>query len=164
MLKLDTAKTADLEIVEGNDPNAVQKSEELVTQIIPVRHANVTQLLSNLQLLLPTTAALTANASANSLVLVASKTDVRRMLKIISALDSAIAHVSTIKVLPLRYGDAKQLASALQQLFAPQRPRARRRPNSAVRPRQGFGHGRKRPGRLWNTSRVRPRGQRRCRR
>ncbi len=73
----------------------------MVTQIIPVKYANVTQLVPNLELLLPTTATLSANESANSLILVATKTDIKRMLKIISALDTSIASVSSIRVIPL---------------------------------------------------------------
>ena len=65
------------------------------------------------------TATLTANESASSLILVATKTDIKRMLKIISALDTSIASVSTIRVLPLKYADAKETATLITQLFAP---------------------------------------------
>ncbi len=116
----DTAKTKDLEIVQGNDPDAVEKSNEVVTQIIPVRYATVGQLVSNLELLLPSTATLTANESANSLILVATKTDIKRMLKIIAALDTSIASVSTIRVIPLNYADAKETATLITQLFGSQ--------------------------------------------
>lgn len=116
----DTAKTKDLEIVQGNDPETVEKSNEVVTQIIPVRYASVSQLVPNLELLLPSTATLTANESANSLILVATKTDIKRMLKIISALDTSIASVSTIRVLPLKYADAKETATLITQLFSSQ--------------------------------------------
>jgi type II secretory pathway component GspD/PulD (secretin) len=118
VVNLDRAKTADLEIVTGNDPDAVQKSDEMVTQIIPVRYANVGQLVNNLGPLLPASASLSVNESANALVLVSTRTDVRRMLKIISALDGAIARVSSIKVFPLHYADATELATMVQQLFA----------------------------------------------
>ena len=111
VVNLDRAKTADLEIVTGNDPDAVQKSDEMVTQIIPVRYANVSQLVNNLGPLLPASASLSVNESANALVLVSSRTDVQRMLKIISALDSAIARVSSIKVFPLHYAEAAELAT-----------------------------------------------------
>lgn len=118
VLSLDRAKTADLEIVTGNDPDAVRKSDEMVTQIIPVRYANVSQLVNNLGPLLPANASLSVNESANALILVSTRTDVRRMLKIISALDSSIARVSSIKVFPLHYADAKELATVVEQLFA----------------------------------------------
>jgi len=50
---------------------------------------------------------------------VATKTDVARMLKIISALDTSIASVSSIKVFLLRYADSKELATLVTQLFSP---------------------------------------------
>lgn len=120
IVSLDTAKTADLDIVSGSDPETVEKSDEVVTQIIPVRHANANQLMANLQILLPTSATLSVNESANTLILVATKTDIRRMLRIVNALDSSIASVSSIRVFPLQYADARQLATVVQQLFAPQ--------------------------------------------
>lgn len=120
IVTMDTAKTSDLEIVSGSDFNAVEKSAEVVTQIIPVRYANAAQLMANLQILLPTSATLSANESANTLILVATKTDIRRMLKVVTALDTSIASVSSIKVIKLDYADAKQLATEVQQLFAPQ--------------------------------------------
>ena len=82
-----------------------------MTQIIPVKYASVSQLVPNLELLLPTTATLSANESANSLILVATKTDIKRMLKIINALDTSIASVSSIRVIPLKYADAKDTAT-----------------------------------------------------
>jgi len=116
----DTAKTGDLPVEVGGNPEDVEKGSEVVTQIIPVKYANVSQLVPNLELLLPNTATLSANESANSLILVATKTDVKRMLKIISALDTSIASVSSIKVIPLKYADAKDTATLITTLFAPQ--------------------------------------------
>jgi type II secretory pathway component GspD/PulD (secretin) len=117
---IDSVKTADLEVAAGNNPEAVAKSDEVITQVIPVHYANAAQLANNLPLLLPSSASLSANESANSLVLVASKTAIKRMLRIVKALDTSMAAVSSIKVFPLRYADAKQLASVIQQLFSTQ--------------------------------------------
>lgn len=119
IIELDNAKSADLDIVVGSDPEQVEKSEELVTQVIPVRYANASQLVNNLQVLLPTSASLTANESANTLILVSSRTDVKRMLKVVRAMDTALASVSSVRVFPLRHADATQLATVVQQLFAP---------------------------------------------
>jgi type II secretory pathway component GspD/PulD (secretin) len=120
IVSMENIKTSDLDINNGNKWEDVDKSDEVVTQIIPVRYASATQLMNNLQILLPTSATLSVNESANSLILVATKRDIRRMLKIVSSLDSSIANVSTIKVFVLRYADAKQLATEIQQLFTPQ--------------------------------------------
>jgi general secretion pathway protein D len=120
IISMESAKTSDIDVVSGNKWQDVEDSDEVVSQIIPVRYANATQLMNNLQVLLPTSANLTVNESANSLILVATKRDIRRMLKIVTALDTSIANVSSIKVFPLRYADAKQLATVVQQLFSPQ--------------------------------------------
>lgn len=118
VVSLESSKTSDLEVVTGSDPAGVEKSDRVVTQIIPVRYAAASQLLNNLQALLPTTATLSVNESANSLILVATQTQIRRMLRIISAVDTSLARVTVIRVVPLRYADAKQLASVIQQLFS----------------------------------------------
>jgi general secretion pathway protein D len=120
VVSLRDAKASDLDVVIGNNPDAVQKSDEMVTQIIPVVYASASQLVNNLQPLLPSSASLSVNESANSLILVATKTDVRRMLEIIAALDNAIARVSSIKIYPLHYADATAIAAVVQQLFSPQ--------------------------------------------
>jgi len=120
IVSLESAKTSDLDINTGDKWEDVEKGDEVVTQIIPVRYANATQLMNNLQVLLPTTDSISVNESANSIILVATKTDIRRMLRIVRALDTSIASVSSIKVFPLRYADAKDLATVVQQLFSPQ--------------------------------------------
>jgi general secretion pathway protein D len=120
VVSLESAKTSDLEVVSGNDPQTVEKSDEVVTQIVPIRYANAAQLINNLQVLLPSNASISSNEGANSLILVATKTDIRRMLRIIRALDNSIVTVSSTRIFPVRYADAKQLATVVQQLFTSQ--------------------------------------------
>lgn len=119
ILALDTAKTSsELPVVTGVEPDEVETSDEIETRIIPVHYANAAQLVPNLQVLLPTSANLMANESANTLILVATKSDIKRMLKIVQALDTSIATVSSIKVIPLQYSDAKDTAAMITQLFS----------------------------------------------
>jgi general secretion pathway protein D len=120
IISLDTANKEDTKIISGNNPDEAEGGDEVVTQIIPVRYASASQLVANLNMLLPTSATLTVNESANTLILVATKTDIKRMLKIIYALDTSIASVSTIKVIPLQYADAKDTATLITALFTPQ--------------------------------------------
>ncbi|PWU08645.1 MAG: hypothetical protein C5B50_29160 [Verrucomicrobia bacterium] len=119
IVDVGNVKTADLEITTPYSPDEIEASDEVVTAIIHIRYANAQQLMSNLEVLLPTSATLTANESANTLLMVATKTDIKRMLKIIDALDTSIASVSSIKVMPLKYADAKDTATLITQLFAP---------------------------------------------
>src|SRR5262249_37699666 len=121
IIALDSAKTSsELDVVTGNEPDEVEKSDEMETRIIPVRYASATQLVPNLEMLLPTSASLQANESANTLILVATRSDIKRMLKIVSALDNSMASASSIKVRPLLYADAKETANLITQLFTPQ--------------------------------------------
>jgi type II secretory pathway component GspD/PulD (secretin) len=120
IVAMEGVKTADTEIVVNTDPNEMEKGDEVQTQIIPVRYVTASQLVPNLELLLPTSATLSANESANTLILVATKTDIKRILRIVNALDNSMSSASSIKVRPLRFADAKETANLITQLFSQQ--------------------------------------------
>jgi type II secretory pathway component GspD/PulD (secretin) len=113
------AEKRDLPVMTGSNPAEIPRKDNLVTQILPVRYADVTKLIDNISPLLPTTAQITSNASSNAIVLTDTQTDIHRIAEIIRALDTSISGISTIHVYPLRYGDAKTLADVLTQLFSP---------------------------------------------
>src|SRR6185503_1233489 len=116
---LEEAKTKNIPVRSGNKPEDIPKSDEMITQIIPVQHANAAELAQNLTPLKPSYATLTANESGNALVLTGTQADARRIAEIVQALDTSIASVSQVRVFPLRYADAKELATAVKELFQP---------------------------------------------
>jgi general secretion pathway protein D len=122
IISRDDARTKDVPVRSGREPEEITKSEEMVTQIIPVRYASAAQLIQNLQPLIPSYArdSFTANESGNSLLLTATKTDVRRIVEIVKALDDSISSTSNLRVFPLKYADAKTLAAAIKELFTVQ--------------------------------------------
>jgi type II secretory pathway component GspD/PulD (secretin) len=122
IISREDARTKDIPVQSGNDPDEISRSEEMVTQVIPVRHANAAQLIQNLQPLLPAYArdSFSANESGNSLLLTATKTDVRRIVEIVKALDDSISATAGLKVFALKFADAKALATAIKELFTPQ--------------------------------------------
>ncbi|MGV3772918.1 MAG: secretin N-terminal domain-containing protein [Verrucomicrobiales bacterium] len=115
----DAAKTRDIPVRSGAEPEKIAKSDEMVTQIIPVRYASAEQLTRDLQPLLPTYATLTANQSGNALVLTDVQSNIRRMVEIVNALDTSISTHSMIKVFSLKFADAKELAASVKELFTP---------------------------------------------
>jgi general secretion pathway protein D len=117
IMSRDDAKKRNIPVMPGSNPEAIPKTDEMVTQIIPVRYANVSQLLKDLEPLKPSYATLTANDSANALVLTDTRANVRRMVEIVNALDTSVSSVSTVRVFPLKYADAKDLAAAVKELF-----------------------------------------------
>ncbi len=113
----DEAMKRDIPVVSGNIPANIPRNDEIVTQILPVRFINATQLVKDLTPLLPTSATMTANEGGNALVITDSQINIRRMAEIIQALDTAVASVSNVRVFSLQYSDSKALATVLSQLF-----------------------------------------------
>ena len=134
------AKTEDIPVRRGNEPKDIEKNDEMVTQIVPVRYANATQLTKDLLPLLPTGAEMTANESANALVITDTQANIRRMTEIVQALDTSISSISAVRVFPLKYADAKDLATAVKEVF--QNPNQQNNNNSINRIFNRLGGGR----------------------
>lgn len=103
----------------GTEPERIPATENVVTQILPVKFISAEQLIKNLEMLLPTSATLTANVGANALIITDTQVNIRRVAEILKALDTPVASVSAIKVFPLKYADAKAFTTVLKDLFAP---------------------------------------------
>ncbi|HOE95010.1 MAG TPA: secretin N-terminal domain-containing protein [Candidatus Sumerlaeota bacterium] len=130
----DDARARDIPVRQGNNPDAIERSDQMVTQIIPVRYAKATELVEDVQPLLPEWATLTANESSNALVLTDTQTGVRRIAEIIRALDQSISEISAVRVFNLRYADAKEVATMIQTLYQQQQAGA----NEGSRRREVF--------------------------
>ena len=120
ILKIVTRKDAqkkDLPVRQGSDPEQIPRKDEMVTQIMPLRYGEAAKLVENLQALLSENATISANESANSIILTDTQTNIRRIATIIKAIDTSVASISTIHVFPLRFADAKELATIVTQLF-----------------------------------------------
>ena len=113
----DDAQRYNLPVKKGSDPDEIPRNDQMVTQIIPVRHAEATSLVEDLQPLLPDEATLTANQSSNALVLTDRQASIHRIAEIITALDTSISSISTIRVFPLEFADAKELADVVKEIF-----------------------------------------------
>lgn len=116
----ESAKKRDIPVKSGSNPSNIPKTEEIVTQIIPIRFISASQLTQNLQSLLPSSSELTANEAGNALIMTDTQINIRRITEIIRALDTSIAGATTIKVFPLRFADSKELANVIKELFPAQ--------------------------------------------
>jgi len=113
----EDAKKRDIPIKIGGAFRDIPKNDEMVTQIIPVRNINVTQLARDLSTLVPSSASLVANEGGNSLVMTDTQVNIHRVAQIVSALDGQVSASASIRVFPLRYADAKALAATIKDLF-----------------------------------------------
>lgn len=108
-----------LPVKKGSNPEEIPATDQMVTQIIPVRYANAMQLIEDLQPLLVEEATLTANESSNALVLTDRQASIQRIAKIITALDTSISGISTIRVFSLQFADATELEEVIEDIFEP---------------------------------------------
>jgi general secretion pathway protein D len=113
------ARTMDLPVRSGSDPETIPRRDELVTQIIPVRYADAGKLIENIRPLLNEDVTLSANESSNAMVITDTLTNIRRIAEIIRALDTSIANISLIRVFPLEYAGAREVADVIREVFAP---------------------------------------------
>lgn len=120
VISQEDAKKRDIPVVSGSDPEQIPKKDEIVTQILPVRFINATQLATDLAPLIPSSATVTANQGGNALLITDTQTHIRRIAQIIKALDTSIASTYIIRVFALQYADAKSLAAAIKEVFASQ--------------------------------------------
>ena len=113
----EEAKKRNVPVHSGSNPANIPRTDQIVTQVIPVRYINAVQLTRDLQPLLPEKATLTANEGGNALVITDTQANIRRLAEIVNALDTAIASISTVRVFPLKHADAKTLATVIQEVF-----------------------------------------------
>lgn len=112
------AQKRDLPVQTGSDPEKIPRKDEVVTQILPLRYTEAAKLVENLRPLLAETANLSANESSNTILLTDTQTNIRRIAQIIRAIDTSLSSISSIRVYPLQFADAKELATVITQLFA----------------------------------------------
>jgi general secretion pathway protein D len=116
---LDDAKHADIPVRFGDDPSKIENTDELITQIIPVRSVDAVKLKTDLQPLVNTDADLTANAASNTLIITDTSANIRRVVEIVSGLDKQETEASDIRVKQLKYADATAAATLIMSIFSP---------------------------------------------
>lgn len=113
----DDAKTRNIPVRQGSDPAGIPNNDEIVTQIIPVRFVEVTQLIKDLQPLVSTATAMTANEAGNAIVITDTQANIRRVAEIIQAIDAGAEDVTEVEVFHLQYADPSEMATLLTSVF-----------------------------------------------
>lgn len=133
----DEAKKRDIPVVAGSEPEDIPKTDNIVTQVLPMHTLNAAQLAKDLSGLVPSTATLTPNEAGNAIVMTGTQTQIHHVAEIIKALDSS--SISSVRVFSLRYADAKTLASVIKDVFTPTTESTRDAVRSYFRMRFGGG-------------------------
>jgi general secretion pathway protein D len=117
LINRDEAKTHDIPVRLGGDPDSIPATDEIVTQIIPVRFIEVSHLVKDLQPLVTVRTTMTANESANSIVLTDTQSNIHRIARIIQAIDSGAKSLTVVKVFRLKNADPLETEDLLASLF-----------------------------------------------
>ncbi len=89
-------------------------SDELVTQIVPVKHVSATELVPILRPLMPQGGQLIAHAASNSLVISDRAGNVERLVGIIQRIDTVSD--AQVEMIPLAHANAAEMARTLTML------------------------------------------------
>ena len=114
----DEAKTKDIPVVLESDPDKIPKTDEMVTQIMPVRYIEVMQLIKDLQPLVATATTMTANEAGNSIIMTDTRANIHRVAEIIRAIDQGAEETTLVQVFKLDFADPTEMATLLTSLFA----------------------------------------------
>jgi len=90
------------------------KGEEIVTQVIAVKHVSAAQLVPILRPLVPPQGHLAAHAQTNTLIVADRVSNIRRLLRIVQKIDEPSS--SEIEVVPLQHASATEVVRILTSL------------------------------------------------
>ena len=117
VVTVEKAKQESLPVHSGGDPDAIVASDDMVTYVIPVKYVTARALGENLRTLIPEYASLEANEDGNALIITDTLANIKRLMKIVRALDTHMASVAEIRVFRLTNADARSAADMINTMF-----------------------------------------------
>jgi general secretion pathway protein D len=114
MVKIVQETTAQQDGSTGVNGLGARAADELVTEIVPVKHVSAAELVPILRPLMPQGGQLIAHASSNSLVVSDRAGNVQRLADIIQRIDTVSD--AEVEMIPLRHANAAELARTLTML------------------------------------------------
>ena len=111
------AKTRNIPVKTGNDPNAIPDNDEIATYIIPIRFVEARQLASDLSSFVSPQATIVANEAGNSIVVTDTQSNIRHLVQLIQAVDNSAEAETEIRVFHLRYANPTDVATELGSIF-----------------------------------------------
>jgi len=114
----DEIKIAGIPVMAGADPDKIPITDRIVTQIMPVRFVEASQLLKDLQPLVSIQTTMTANEAGNEILMTDTQANIHKVAEIIHAIDAGAEDFSMLKVFSLTNANPTEMADMLTQLFS----------------------------------------------
>lgn len=112
-----TAKTRNIPVKTGGDPESIPANDEIVTQIIPIRFVEAQQLVTDLTAFVSPQATIVANEAGNSIVITDTQANIRHFAELIKAVDGSAEGETEIRVFPLKFANPTDVATMLGSIF-----------------------------------------------
>ena len=117
IIPLDEAKTKPVRVQIGADPEQIESTDEMITQIMPIAYADASEMADNFKNLVPKSADMFADVTTNSLVITDTSSNIRRIALIVKQFDVEPAEMVKTMVFQLNYANATDLARTFTELF-----------------------------------------------
>lgn len=118
VMNLKDALTSNIPVRKGADPTAIPETDELFTQVIPLKGADAAQLKNELAAMINPDAPFTADVTSNSLMITDTSANIKRIVQIVSELDSSVIDSAEVKVFALKNATASATAKLITDVFA----------------------------------------------
>jgi general secretion pathway protein D len=117
IVRIEGARERAVPTIVGQRPDPTRVTDEIITQIVPLRYSSVADLSTLLRPLISARGTLIAHRETNVLIITDAASNIRRLLDIIRLVDVQVAQ-EELQIIPIRFADAADLANILNQLFA----------------------------------------------
>jgi general secretion pathway protein D len=129
------AAKRNLQVRIGSDPCEISKTDSLVTQIIPLTHADVTAVSEIIRPLLPKDAYMATYPKTNSILIADTSSNIHYIAEIIQTLDVE----EKVKIIPLKYASAKVLSEQITRIMEKSRAASAQTGGTRVTPQTEAG-------------------------
>jgi general secretion pathway protein D len=136
IVKIEGARERAVPTIIGSTADATRPDDEVITQIVSVRYASAVDLTTLLRPMISARGSLAAHRETNVLIVTDTAANVRRLLEIVRLVDVEVA-LEELQIIPIKFADANDLATILNQLYQTGRVRpggAPGAPGAAVPP------------------------------
>jgi len=111
------ARTRNIPVKMGNNPELIANNEEMTTWIIPLRFVTAGELQKELSPFVSAQAIMTANEAANALMVTDTQSNIRHLARIIQAVDNSAESEQEIRVFRLKHANPTEVANELNIAF-----------------------------------------------
>jgi type II secretory pathway component GspD/PulD (secretin) len=112
IVRLEGARERAVPTIVGDVAVDSRNADEIITQIVPIRHASVNDLGVLLRPFVSSRGTLVANRETNVLVITDSVANVRRVLDIVKLVDVQVS-LDEVQIIPVAFADATEVAAIL---------------------------------------------------